>query len=125
MVLGKQDNLHAVPLNPDVNLEMLQEKVEASVGIADTGEGVLVLVDMYGGTPANAAALGLRSHVFECLSGVNLPMVLEACLSRREMPLAKLAAHVEAVGCQAIINLNMALALNRAGSRAEPNNGGQ
>lgn len=118
MIVGSQDNVHAVALNADGNLDRLRDKVEALAVTADTGQGLLVLVDMPGGTPANAVASGLRCQAWQCLCGVNLPMVLEALLLRQQMPLAELAARVESAACQGVVNLNAAL--ERQGNSTEP-----
>jgi mannose/fructose-specific phosphotransferase system component IIA len=48
----------------------------------DTSQGVVVLVDLFGGTPCNAAALGARERLFPIVSGANLPMLLEILLNR-------------------------------------------
>ena len=109
MILGKQENLHGVSLNADTNLDLLRGRVETAAQAAEAGQGVLVLVDMFGGTPANAVASNLRGNNYRCLCGVNLPMLLEACLLRESMLLAELATHVEDVACRSVVNLNTAL----------------
>lgn len=109
MIMGRQENVHAITLTTEANLDLLRGQIEQVAEIADVGQGLLVLVDMFGGTPANAVASNLRSHDYRCLCGVNLPMLLEAFAQRNQMPLAELAAHVEDIACQSVVNLNVAL----------------
>jgi len=130
MIIGEQENVHAIALNPDSNLDTLRDEVIQATQQADTGQGVLLLVDMFGGTPANAAAASRCAQSYQCLCGVNLPMLLEAFLRREEMPLDELAARVELLACESIVNLRAALeralhnpAPARAGLGDRPNAG--
>jgi len=109
MIVGQQENVRAVGLDPDSNLEQLRDRLDEAAARLDAGQGVLALVDLFGGTPANAMAALLRAHHYVCLCGVNLPMLLEALLQRDEMSLSELAAHVEKVAHQSVVNLNTAL----------------
>ena len=109
MIVGSQENVHAIALNADDNLDVLRAKVVQAIGRADRGQGVLAMVDMFGGTPANAVASVLTSGCCECLCGVNLPMLLEAFLQRADMSLGELAAHVESMSCSSVVNLKVAL----------------
>ena len=70
---------------------------------------VLVLVDMFGGTPANAVALGRCVEGQRCICGVNLPMLVVALTQREEKTIDELAEAVEAAGCESVVNLRAAL----------------
>jgi PTS system mannose-specific IIA component len=109
MIVGKQKNVQAVALTPEANLDTLRQEVKLAASRVDAGQGVLVLVDLFGGTPANAVASNLPAHAYRCLCGVNLPMLLEALETRGRMALPELAAHVEEIACQSVVNLNTAL----------------
>jgi mannose/fructose-specific phosphotransferase system component IIA len=63
-------------------LETCHGQLCDAVDQTQTAAGVLVLIDLFGGTPGNAAALGLRDRSYAVVSGVNLPMLLEVLLSR-------------------------------------------
>jgi mannose PTS system EIIA component len=85
MILGAQEDVHAVGMNPDQDPSQVVEEVRAlTEGCLGTDEGrVLLLVDLFGGSPANAlaAAFAADSRV-ELVSGLNLPMVLELLVQR-------------------------------------------
>ena len=68
----------------------------------DQGKGVLILTDMFGGTPTNLSLSLLGTGKLEVLTGVNLPMLLKV-LGSRHMPLGKLAGEAKESGCQGIV----------------------
>ncbi len=109
MIIGAQENVHAISLDQDGNLDSLQEEVRRVARAADAGDGVLIMVDMFGGTPANAVASAESLLDRQCICGVNLPMLLEALLQREHMTLGQLTAHVERLACDSVINLRSAL----------------
>ncbi len=81
MILGQQDGVLTVKLMPSMNLEALEAELSDAIARADQGAGVMVMIDLFGGTPSNAAALCLRSHDCAIVTGVNLPMLLETLLA--------------------------------------------
>jgi PTS system mannose-specific IIA component len=87
MIMGPQDSLAVVPLGPAENLDLYREKLEQARTEVDSGDGVLVLVDLFGGSPSNVAAY-LLGQGTEVVTGVSLPMLLEV-LSARESPLSQ------------------------------------
>ena len=109
MIMGAQTNVHAICLDQDGNLASLQEDVKRVAHAADTGHGVLLMVDMFGGTPANAVASAQSTLECQCLCGVNLPMLLEALVQREQMTVSQLTAHVERLACDSVVNLKCAL----------------
>jgi PTS system mannose-specific IIA component len=78
--------------------KMIQEKVQA----LDKGQGVLILTDMFGGTPSNISLSFLKEDMIEVLTGVNLPMVLAIARNRSEMKLGKVAKTAEEAGRMSI-----------------------
>jgi PTS system ascorbate-specific IIA component len=83
---------------------LLLPQARALVKELDTGSGVLILSDMYGGSPSNIAAkLLLPGHV-EGIAGVNLPMLLRA-LTYRERPLATLLTKAISGGCEGVVRI--------------------
>lgn len=117
MIVGAQRNVHAVGLEPDRNLAWLRDEVEKVMPLADEGEGILFMVDLFGGTPANAVAANPRLSAYECLCGVNLPMLLEVLIAREQMSLQDLSTHVLTMACQSVINLKAALIPTSLGTR--------
>jgi PTS system mannose-specific IIA component len=105
-IAGKQDNLYAVRMSMGESLSQMQEKIEVFLSDLDNGDGTLILVDMVGGTPCNAAAPLCRIFNTEALTGVNLPMVLSAMFSSRTLKSAKeLADKVFNDGQRSIVNI--------------------
>jgi mannose/fructose/sorbose-specific phosphotransferase system IIA component len=86
MVLGDLPQVTGVSLMPGDSLEGLVERLLAAVHQVNTGDGTLILLDMFGGTPANATAL-LTQQVkdLRAVTGVNLPMLLETFMERMSM----------------------------------------
>jgi mannose/fructose/sorbose-specific phosphotransferase system IIA component len=83
MILGELPNVTPVSLMPGDSLEGLVDRLAAAASEVDDGNGVLVLLDMFGGTPANAAAfLSQQRENIRAVTGVNLPMLLETLMAR-------------------------------------------
>ena len=84
MVLGELPQVAPVSLMPGDSLEGLVDRLRDAADAVETGEGVLILLDMFGGTPANATAFlsQQREHV-RAVTGANLPMLLETFLARQ------------------------------------------
>lgn len=124
MILGEQEHVGTVSLPPNGSLEQLGEDITAelvrlgaqnSVG-TDPQTGALVLADLMGGSPSNAAArLALTNPDLHLVSGLNLPMVLEVLTSIEETAaaLAGVALHAGREGVQ-----DVAAQLREAASKA-------
>jgi mannose/fructose/sorbose-specific phosphotransferase system IIA component len=83
MILGELPQVASVSLMPGDSLEGLVERLQAAVNEVNTGDGTLILLDMFGGTPANAAALLThQANDLRAVTGVNLPMLLETFMAR-------------------------------------------
>lgn len=84
MILGEFEQVRGIALMPDDNLERLVDRLRASVESVDTGDGVLILLDLFGGTPANAATyISQELPDTGAVSGVNVPMLLETLMARQ------------------------------------------
>ena len=111
VIAGKQENLIFVSKNTnDESLSSLQEKILNSIKENDDGSGVLILTDMFGGTPYNASMKACFNNNVEILTGVNLPMVLSAVFSSRAVTSVKeLADKVFKDGLKSIVNAKQIL----------------
>lgn len=99
----ESDNVHALSLAWDISAEEALEIVRAASERVATDEGLLILTDMYGGTPHNVARRLAVPGSLEVVTGVNLPMVLRLCCSdRRERELPGLAEWISAKGRSSI-----------------------
>ncbi len=83
-IVGKMSSVATCVVEPGAAPELIREKVRAAIASVDTGEGVLVLADLFGGTPCNQSLTLSQTLHLEVLTGVNLPMVLKANSLRAE-----------------------------------------
>jgi len=91
MIIGPADLARAISLSRDHSPEVLHDQLAAAVAAVDQNQGVLVAVDMFGGTPANVGMTLLEPGRVELLTGVNLPMLIKFFTYRERMTLPELA----------------------------------
>ena len=96
-VVGAQRNVEAVCIGPDDDIETCREDVRERLGRVDQGDGVVLLTDMFGGTPSNLAISMMRDGV-EVLSGVNLPMLVKLAKVRSSQTLQECVECAQAAG---------------------------
>ena len=78
LVVGEDlKQFQAVSVDPKDGSDQIREKIVAAIRKVDTGQGVLILTDMYGGTPSNISLSFLEEKKIEVITGVNLPMLLK------------------------------------------------
>lgn len=92
MIVGEFPAAVAVSVQPGDGPEQIRSALQAGIKSVDDGSGVMLLVDMFGGTPSNIA-LSLLADDREVITGVNLPMLLKLYTSR-EGPLPEVASRV-------------------------------
>lgn len=110
MIVGPPEGLTAVCLQDADDVESLMERVAAAVAEVDSGDGVLVLVDLFGASPFNASArLAMSRDKLEVVSGVSLPMLLEVLVQREGQSLAQLVDVAKEAGASAIRTLSETL----------------
>jgi PTS system mannose-specific IIA component len=88
----------AVSLDPTQPVDDMRERILGAIRQADSGEGVLVLTDMFGGTPSNIALSFLDEHPIEVVTGMNLPMLIKLATLREAKPLSELAVFIKEYG---------------------------
>ena len=88
-VVGPQDRIETVSIAPDDNVENRRKDIVEAVARVNGGSGVIILTDMFGGTPSNLAISALENGHIEVLAGVNLPMLIKLARVRGETPLKK------------------------------------
>lgn len=98
----KLENVLAVSIDINEDPTVLRKRILDGMKAVDGREGLLLLTDMFGGTPSNLCYSFLSEGRVEVLSGVNLPVLIKAVNSRRKMPLDHLAAAIETFGKQSI-----------------------
>jgi len=102
IVGSRPERVVSVSIDLNQNVDKLREKVAAGIKKAGREEGVLLLTDMFGGTPSNISYSFLEEGRVEVLSGVNLPILVHAMNSRVKMGLSELAASLEIFGRKSI-----------------------
>ncbi|GEA14175.1 PTS mannose transporter subunit IIAB [Moorella sp. E308F] len=95
MLLGPQEQVRALALNPGDQIDAFREKARELATALDQGDGVLLLVDVAGGSPANIALEMVTSSNRAVVTGVNLPMLLELFIHRKGATLASLVDRVQ------------------------------
>ena len=98
IIVGKIEGIVAVDMSPSMGVEDIHAAVEAAIRSVDKGKGVLILTDMFGGTPSNISLSFLGTHPVEVLTGVNLPMMVKFPYARQSMTLSELAHHLQDCG---------------------------
>jgi mannose PTS system EIIA component len=97
-VVGTQDQFETVTIGPDDNVEQRRRDIIEAVKKVDSGEGVVILTDMFGGTPSNLAISVMSRPKVEVLAGINLPMLIKLVKVRDEAPLAEAVAAAQESG---------------------------
>ncbi|MET2829490.1 PTS sugar transporter subunit IIA [Mesorhizobium shangrilense] len=82
-VVGPQDNFETVAIGADDDMEQRRRDIVDAVARVDTGAGVIVLTDMFGGTPSNLAISVMESGRTEVIAGMNLPMLIKLSSVRK------------------------------------------
>jgi PTS system mannose-specific IIA component len=100
VISGRMAGFEALSLDWNDTFEEAKAKVRAAIERLDQGQGVLILTDMYGGTPSNVAVTFLATGRVEVLTGINLPMVLRLACQQEEEPgtLAEMARWLQNKG---------------------------
>jgi PTS system mannose-specific IIA component len=90
-VVGPLDATRAVGVGPDDDLERRREELESALAAIDGGDGVVIVTDMFGGTPANLAVGFMEKGRVEVIAGANLPMLIKLAETRATMNVADAA----------------------------------
>ncbi|MGE4263804.1 MAG: PTS sugar transporter subunit IIA [Desulfovibrio sp.] len=102
MILGSQQGVRSVSVQVSRGVDEIVSDLKAALSKLESGLGVLVLTDLFGGTPTTLSLSLRKLGNIEVVAGVNLPMLLKVLQSRSE-PLSDLAAQAKAAGLQGIV----------------------
>ncbi|MBL28693.1 MAG: PTS fructose transporter subunit IIA [Rhodospirillaceae bacterium] len=97
-VVGPQESIRAVCIGPDDDMEVRRREILESVEAVDEGEGVIVLTDMFGGTPSNLAISIMDKADVEVIAGVNLPMLIKLASVRKTQNLSDAVESAQEAG---------------------------
>lgn len=97
-VVGPQEAVKTVCIGPDDDIERRRDDIRKAVDEVERGRGVILLTDMFGGTPSNLAISMLREDKVEVLAGVNLPMLIKLAEARQTATLSEAAQKAKDAG---------------------------
>ena len=97
-VVGPQDNFETVAIGADDDMEQRRRDIVDAVARVDTGAGVIVLTDMFGGTPSNLAISVMEAGRTEVIAGMNLPMLIKLSSIRKGDNMATALDEAQAAG---------------------------
>ncbi len=107
-VIGAQRNIRAICIGPDDDMEQRRSDIVQAVSEVDDGDGVILLIDMFGGTPSNLAISIMDKPNVEVIAGANLPLLIRLASARESESLADAVASAQEAGRK---YLNVASAL--------------
>ncbi len=102
LIMGRLESTSAIAITQIPETSKLLNKISKEIDALDQGHGVLVLTDMFGGTPSNLSLSFLKEERVEVLTGVNLPMVVEVAQNRNRMTLSEMGEHAQEAGKRGI-----------------------
>jgi PTS system mannose-specific IIA component len=105
LIVGKQERFAYVDIFPDEDVEKVKKMVVDALKRVDSREGILILTDMFGGTPSNISLSFLEEGKVEVVTGVNLPMLIKLVTYRQNKTLSDLANFISQYGRK---NINLA-----------------
>jgi PTS system mannose-specific IIA component len=98
LIVPDAPKFHSVSIEPRQSVDEMRRAIDAALKAADEGQGVLVLTDMFGGTPSNISLSFLAERRVEVVTGVNLPMLIKLATLREEKTLEDLAGFIKSYG---------------------------
>lgn len=86
-VVGRQEAVQTICIGPNDDMEARRAEIAGAIDAVDAGAGVIILTDLFGGTPSNLAISLMRKGRVEVIAGINLPMLIRLAKARGCMPL--------------------------------------
>ncbi len=97
-VVGKQERIATIAIGPDDDMEGRRADIATAIGEVDDGRGVILLTDLFGGTPSNLAISLLEAGKVEVIAGINLPMLIRLGGARKTMKVTEAVAAAREAG---------------------------
>jgi PTS system mannose-specific IIA component len=116
-VVGSQTHVQAISIGPDDDIEQRRRYILAAVEAVDGGDGVILLTDMFGGTPSNLAISIMDKGRIEVIAGVNLPMLIKLASVRESETLENAVASAQEAGRKYINVASTLLKVGKADAR--------
>jgi PTS system mannose-specific IIA component len=97
-VVGKQSAIETVCIGPNDDMEQRRSEIASGIAKVDAGEGVIILTDLFGGTPSNLAISLLEAGQVEVIAGINLPMLIRLAGARKKMSVTQAVEAAQEAG---------------------------
>ena len=97
-IVGPQEQVAAIGIGADEDMEQCRNEIEKAIGKVDSGNGVILLTDLFGGTPSNMAISMMQDSQVEVIAGINLPLLVKLASVRKEMSIEDAAAKAQESG---------------------------
>lgn len=97
-VVGPQERIETVCIGPEDDMEERRADIATAIAAVDGGQGVIVLTDLFGGTPSNLAISLMETGRIEVIAGINLPMLIRLGGARKAMKVAEAVAAAREAG---------------------------
>jgi mannose PTS system EIIA component len=101
-IVGRLEGVEVISITQTSDSEKIRKMIGDKLSVLNKGKGVLILTDMFGGTPSNLSLSFLKDEMVEVLTGVNLPMVIAIAQNRSRMSLSELAETAQEAGKMSI-----------------------
>ena len=102
LIVGKIENCVGLSIDPALPVEDLRRRMTDAIAQVNLGDGVIVLTDMFGGTPSNLSLSFLNQKGIEVVTGVNLPMLIKLARNRENVRVDELARFIKSYGRRSI-----------------------
>jgi len=97
-VMGAQQQMETISIEPNDNIDSRRQEIIAAVKRVNSGGGVAILTDMFGGTPSNLSISVMNEPNIEVVAGINLPMLVKLVTVRGDVPLGEAVTQAQAAG---------------------------
>jgi len=97
-VVGRQTQMAVICIGPEDDMDQRRQDIVAAIHGVETGEGVVVLTDMFGGTPSNLAISAMNGAKVEVIAGINLPMLVKLAKVREHVTLIEAVVQAQEAG---------------------------
>jgi Phosphotransferase system, mannose/fructose-specific component IIA len=97
-VVGRQEAIATVCIGPNDDMERRRREIADAIKAVDSGEGAIILTDLFGGTPSNLAISLMQAGKVEVIAGINLPMLIRLAGARKTMPVIAAAVAARDAG---------------------------
>ena len=97
-IVGTVEGMEPISIDPSDPIEEVEKRIKKGIKKVDSGKGILILTDMFGGTPSNISLSFQEKGKVEIVTGVNLPMLIKLSTLREEQTLDELASFIKSYG---------------------------